>query len=131
MNKNFRFEHSWFCEPGTWFKAGFHCHTINSDGGLTPEATVKHYREKGFQCLCITDHAQVTSVEGFSDNDFIGINSTENGGDPDVIGIGVDTAVPKELSLPERTQALAHQGGFTIAWNGRIHACNPSTQKYI
>ncbi len=125
MNKSFRFEPSWFCEPGTWLKAGFHCHTINSDGGLTPEATVKNYREKGFQCLGITDHAQVTSVENFSDSDFIGIDSTENGGDPDVIGIGVANVVPKELSLPERTQALAHQGGFTIAAHPTYCAVTP------
>jgi len=125
VNERFRFEPSWFCQSGTWVKAGFHCHTLNSDGGLTPEATVKHYREKGFQCLGITDHAQVTSVEGFSDNDFIGINSTENGGVPDVIGVGITTTASKELSLPERTQALVQQGGFTIAAHPTYCAVTP------
>lgn len=125
MNKSFRFEPSLFCEPGTWIKAGLHCHTLNSDGGLTPEATVRYYRDKGFQCLGITDHAQVTSVEGFSDNDFIGIDSTENGGVPDVIGVGVTATSPKELSLLERTQALVNQGGFTVAAHPTYCAVTP------
>ena len=100
---------------GPRVKAGFHCHTVNSDGGLSPENTVRHYLAKGYQCLGITDHLCVTPVSGFSDDGFLGLDSTENGGDPDIIGVGVASAVPVELPLAEKAAALAAQGGFTIA----------------
>lgn len=96
---SFRFEPSPLRDPGAWIKAGFHCHTVNSDGGLTPEATVQNYRDKGYQCLGIADHLLVTPTEPFSDDTFVGINATENGGDPDIIGIGVAESVPVEASL--------------------------------
>ena len=48
---------------GTRIKAGFHCHTTRSDGGLSPGETVEHYRARGFHCLGITDHRQVTQLD--------------------------------------------------------------------
>ena len=115
MDDSFRFEPSPFDRPGKWIKAGFHCHSLNSDGGLTPEATVHRYRAKGFPCMGITDHRTVTPTEVFSDDDFVGIDATENGGQPDIIGVGVAAPVPTDLPLCERAKRLADQGGFTIA----------------
>ena len=121
------FEASPFTGPGEWIKAGFHCHTIQSDGGQTPEETVRRYREKGFRCLGITDHRMVTRVDGFSDARFVGIDSTENGGDPDLIGVGVESAVPVELPTAERARLLAKQGGFVIAAHPTYCAATPQT----
>ena len=114
MSRAFRFEPSPFSDSGQWIKAGFHCHTVNSDGGLTPETTVDRYRAEGFRCLGITDHHQVTGTEAFSGDGFVGIDSTENGGSPDIIGVGISETAPVEGSLFQRTRALAAQGGFTI-----------------
>ena len=125
MNEAWTFEPSPFSEPGMWVKTGFHCHTLNSDGGLTPEETVQRYRDRGFRCLGITDHRQVTPMESFSEDGFIGIDSTENGGDPDVIGVGVHSAVSKDVPFPERVRALAQQGGFTIAAHPTYCAVTP------
>lgn len=121
------FDPSPFSSPGEWVKAGFHCHTVNSDGGLTPEETVRIYRQRGFGCLGITDHRTVTPVEALSDAGFIGINSTENGGDPDVIGVGVSHAVPEDLPLADRARLLAEQGGFVIAAHPTYCAALPET----
>ena len=33
------FEPTVFHGPGSWLKAGFHCHTVQSDGGLSPDET--------------------------------------------------------------------------------------------
>ncbi len=118
------FENPYY-NKGLWVKGGFHCHTVNSDGGLSPEETVRTYREKGFNCLGITDHAHITPIENFSDEGFVGIDSTENGGDPDIIGIGVDEVLPKKLPLAERAQKLAEQGGFTIAAHPTYCAVTP------
>jgi hypothetical protein len=115
MKSGHTFELSPLTLGGARIKAGFHCHTVNSDGGMSPEDTVKHYRAKGYQCLGITDHRCVTPVSEFSDEGFLGLDSTENGGDPDIIGVGVASAVPVDLPLAEKAAALAAQGGFTIA----------------
>ncbi len=100
---------------GNRIKAGFHCHTINSDGGLLPKETVNRYRAEGYACLGITDHRQVTAVDGLSGPDMLVIKATENGGDPDIIGVGIENPAPQEMSLVERARILAVQGGFTIA----------------
>lgn len=100
---------------GRRFKAGFHCHSTNSDGGLSPRETAERYRARGYHCFGLTDHRTVTLLDGVGGTDFLALPSTENGGDPDVIGVGVQAAVPVELPLAERAARLAAQGGFTIA----------------
>lgn len=99
---------------GSRIKACFHCHSINSDGGLSPRETVKRYEEKGFHCLGITDHAKITRVDA-SERDLLTLDSTENGGMPDIIGVGINRPVSRDLPLSERATLLAEQGGFTIA----------------
>lgn len=115
MTASSQFEMPSLSFSGSRIKAGFHCHTINSDGGLSPEETVNRYREAGFACLGITDHRRVTAIDGLSDRDFIAVRATENGGDPDIIGVGIETTASPELSLSERARIIAEQGGFTIA----------------
>jgi len=112
---DFTFEGAPFRRRGRRIKAGFHCHTINSDGGLSPGETAKCYSARGFQCIGITDHRQVTRLDNALGEDVITIPATENGGEPDIIGVGVDSAVDPALPLPERAGMLARQGGFTIA----------------
>ncbi len=119
MTPTFRFELPASPLSGNRIKAGFHCHTVNSDGGLSPRETVKRYLAGNFQCLGITDHGQVTPVESLQTRDFIAIGATENGGDPDIIAVGIQEPAPKDLPLPERAAMLANQGGFTIA----AHPC--------
>ncbi len=100
---------------GRRVKAGFHCHTVESDGGLTPAETIERYRQEGFDCLGITDHRRVTQMDEGDAGELLLLPATENGGMPDIIGVGLQTPAPVELPLPERAAALAEQGSFTIA----------------
>ncbi|MDD2485913.1 MAG: hypothetical protein PHX89_03855 [bacterium] len=52
--------------PGKYFRAQLHCHTIFSDGRLSPAEATKFYCQRGFSILCITDHARRTDIEGLS-----------------------------------------------------------------
>ncbi len=100
---------------GRRYKAGFHCHTVNSDGGLDVADTLERYNEEGYDCVAITDHRQVTLPSGPPHENFLILAGTENGGDPDILGVGVEKSVDVDLPLPERARLLAEQGGFTIA----------------
>jgi len=125
VHTDLQFDSAPFTLSGPRTKAGFHCHTLNSDGGLSAEATVNEYKAQGYQCLGITDHFLVTPTASFTDATFIGLDSTENGGYPDVIGVGVTAAAPAEGSLAERTRVLASQGAFTIAAHPTYCAATP------
>ena len=127
MNTGFTFDSSPLVLSGPRIKAGFHCHTLNSDGGLSPQATVNEYRGKGYQCLGITDHFVVTPSVALKVPGFIGIDSIENGGHPDIIGVGVTAPVPADWPLSERASALADQGAFTIAAHPTYCAATPET----
>ena len=121
------FEKPAFNLAGSRIKAGFHCHTHHSDGGLSPRETAQRYRAKGFACLGITDHRQVTAVESLSDQDMLVLRATENGGDPDILGVGIESPAPRAASLDERARILAGQGGFTIAAHPTYCGVLPAT----
>lgn len=127
MQNTYRFENAPFVLSGQRIKAGFHCHSLNSDGGLPPEETAKKYYEKGFQCLGITDHGMVTRAESPAGGEMLLTGSSENGGQPDIIGIGIKEPVDKDIPLRERARMLAAQGGFTIAAHPAYCAALPET----
>jgi len=37
-----------FTAEGNWFKGNLHTHTKNSDGGLSPEDTIRQYKDNGY-----------------------------------------------------------------------------------
>ena len=41
-------------ETGTFYKANLHCHTIHSDGRLTPEEFKKAYMDEGYSVVAYT-----------------------------------------------------------------------------
>ena len=61
-----------FSEKGNWYKGNLHSHTVNSDGKLTPEESVKLFREHGYHFLCFSEHDKYTDYrEQFDCEDFI------------------------------------------------------------
>jgi len=58
--------HNPFELPGRFLKGNLHLHTTNSDGKLTPQEAVDHYREAGYDFLAITDHRHLTPTEGLN-----------------------------------------------------------------
>ncbi len=121
----FSLEPSPLCRPGRWIRGGFHCHTVNSDGGLTPEETLARYRKVGYGCVGITDHRKVTAIGQLSTDSFVAIDSIEVGAQPDAIGVGAKSPVDQQLSFCEKVCALAEQGAFTIAAHPTYSAAAP------
>ena len=53
------------------YKANLHCHSILSDGRLSPEELVEAYRDKGYSVLAITDHEATYDHSHLSTQDFL------------------------------------------------------------
>ncbi|MDD3402798.1 MAG: PHP domain-containing protein [Hespellia sp.] len=61
-----------FTEKGSWYKGNLHSHTVNSDGMLTPEESVKLFKEHGYHFLCLSEHDKYTDYrEKFNCDNFI------------------------------------------------------------
>ena len=59
------------------FKANLHCHSVISDGKLTPERLKEVYKEQGYSVLAITDHEAPYSHQELCDKDFLLITGYE------------------------------------------------------
>ena len=61
----------------TYYKANLHCHTTISDGKMTPEEIKRHYQERGYQVLAITDHDRYGNHSELCDENFVAIAALE------------------------------------------------------
>lgn len=53
------------------YKANLHCHSIRSDGKMSPTELKTLYKENGYQILAITDHCRPTDHTALSEDDFL------------------------------------------------------------
>ena len=53
------------CEKGklTWQRVEMHCHTVASDGDMTPKELVQNAIKRGYKGICLTDHNTVSNVK--------------------------------------------------------------------
>ncbi|MBQ9080970.1 MAG: hypothetical protein IJY27_07875 [Clostridia bacterium] len=59
------------------YKANLHCHSVLSDGKLTPEQLKEAYKSHGYSVLCITDHERPHDHTALSDPDFLMLTGYE------------------------------------------------------
>jgi len=62
---------------GKFFKANLHCHTVNSDGKMTPEQVKAHYKANGYSIVAFTDHSKFIYHKNLDDKDFLTIGGFE------------------------------------------------------
>jgi hypothetical protein len=70
--------HNPYARTGEFRKAQLHCHTIESDGQITPYDLLHMYRDAGYTFVSITDHNRVTRCDDFNDAEFLAIPGTED-----------------------------------------------------
>lgn len=64
--------------PGSgYYKANLHCHTVISDGELTPEEIKRVYREQGYSIVAFTDHREYRWHRELDDESFLALAATE------------------------------------------------------
>ena len=53
-------------EESRWYRGNTHAHTVHSDGDSSPDVVARWYKEHGYQFVVLTDHDQVTPVDGLN-----------------------------------------------------------------
>lgn len=93
------------------FRADLHCHTIFSDGTLSPEALIDKAQEIGLSALCITDHDSVEAYKralpyAQAKQILLGtgveFSCTHKETSVHLLGYGIDITHPKLLSFCQR-----------------------------
>ena len=59
------------------FKANLHCHSVHSDGNLTPQELKDAYKAHGYSVLCITDHEATNDFTHMTEPDFLMLTGYE------------------------------------------------------
>lgn len=66
-------------ETGKFYKANMHCHSVLSDGKMTPEELKAAYKKQGYSVIAFTDHENFFSHNDLTDTAFLAINGYEIG----------------------------------------------------
>lgn len=64
-------------ENGNFYKANLHCHSIHSDGKLTPQELKEIYTKKGYSIIAFTDHDVFLSHSYLDDENFLALHGFE------------------------------------------------------
>lgn len=64
-------------EEGTFYKANLHCHTVLSDGRLTPEEVKRAYMDRGYSVVAYTDHRAYHWHRELTDDAFVALAAYE------------------------------------------------------
>ena len=60
-----------------YYKANLHCHTVYSDGTLTPEQIKQEYKARGYSAVAFTDHEHIINSSHLTDESFVAITGCE------------------------------------------------------
>ena len=64
-------------EKGNFYKANLHCHSVISDGNLTPVELKECYKAQGYSIVAYTDHAVFLPHNDLRDEHFLPLNGYE------------------------------------------------------
>lgn len=60
-----------------FYKANLHCHSVNSDGKLTPFEIKERYTQMGYSVVAFTDHEHLLDNSYLNDENFLAITACE------------------------------------------------------
>lgn len=64
-------------ESGQLYKVNLHCHTLISDGKMTPEEVKEWYKAHGYHAVCYTDHEVLIDHKDLCDESFVALHGYE------------------------------------------------------
>jgi predicted metal-dependent phosphoesterase TrpH len=99
-------------------KADLHVHTTySSDSVITPKQLVFYAKKRGLTAVAVTDHNQVEgALKIAKQTDFLIIPGTEVSSiHGHIVGLNVNTLIPRALSADETVDRIHEAGGIAIA----------------
>ncbi len=99
-------------------KADLHVHTIySSDSVITPKQLILYAKKRGLTAVAVTDHNQVEgALKIAKQTDFLIIPGTEVSSiHGHIVGLNVNTLIPRGLSADETVDRIHQAGGIAIA----------------
>jgi hypothetical protein len=119
-----------FTQPGDWLRGNLHAHTTDSDGALSPQATIAAYAHLGYDFLALTDHDHLSAPAELDWQGMTGIRGAEvcwelPGGlsGLHVVALGLDAlpVLPAGTEPPAAMAALCAQA--TLCFIGHPSWC--------
>ena len=99
-------------------KADLHVHTTySSDSVITPKELVFYAKKRGLTAVAVTDHNKVEGAQKIAkQTDFLIIPGTEvSSMHGHIVGLNVNTLIPRGLSADETVDRIHEAGGIAIA----------------
>ena len=99
-------------------RADLHVHTIySSDSVITPKQLILYAKKRGLTAVAVTDHNQVEgALKIAKQTDFLIIPGTEVSSiHGHIVGLNVNTLIPRGLSADETVDRIHEAGGIAIA----------------
>ena len=114
------------------YKANLHCHSVLSDGKLTPESLKELYKSHGYDILAITDHERPRCHQHLADPDFMMITGYESYIRPDQNAAYDSYSDEVHLNLfardPQNITMICYNEPYA-KYLGRDHALHEITAK--
>jgi len=123
-----------FTSPGVWLKGNLHTHTKMSDGIRSPQETVDHYHEHGYDFLSITDHGTLVDPAIINPHSMIlipgqeiSVGNSQAGTTIHIVAVNIKKTLPisdfdQETEPQQAIDLTNEQGGFAIVahpyWSG-------------
>jgi hypothetical protein len=123
---------------GIWLKGNLHTHTTASDGVRTPQETVDHYAENGYDFLALTDHGTLTPTNTLNPHGMtlipaqeISVGNSQAGTTTHIVAANIHHTLPIKDFDPHTSPQKAidqttQQGGFTIIAHPYWSSLQPS-----
>lgn len=94
-----------------WYRANLHCHTVHSDGALTPQEVKDLYKSRGYSVVAYSDHERFVPHNELTDGEFVAINSAEYG-----FSLGIPSRLPQPSGLKNvwATERCFHFNVFAL-----------------
>ena len=64
-------------QQGEFYKANLHCHSTESDGGITPQQLKEVYQQHGYSIIAYTDHRKLIDHSDLTDQSFLALKGYE------------------------------------------------------
>lgn len=113
---------------GPWYKGQTHIHTSRSDGGKSPEATLRMYAKRDYDFVFITDHNRALTEADFDDLSPLVLSGAEISGEDEsgvwyhAVALGCRGKLVGSASFDVQTAFLQRNGAVVVLahphWSG-------------